>query len=157
MKKLLFLFLAVLCLSSCSGRHKAEKTAKAFLQAYRVDLDFNKARGLATERSLPFVAETEEMASMNPYARQEAPVLTFLSVTLDPDNKERAICTYTLNRVEKTLYLQKVEGKWKADLMQEALEQEAGMARLSEGTQGGFAAAASGPIVYKKRDLSKKK
>lgn len=157
MKKLLLLCMATLCLTACSGKHKAEKTAKAFLLAYKVDLDFNKARSLVTERSLPFVTETEEVTSLNPYARQEAPTLAFLSVTLDPDNKDRAEYTYTLNRVEKTLHLQKVEKKWKVDLMRESVEQEAGMARLSEGGQGGFAAAASGPVVYKKRNLSQKK
>lgn len=147
--------MAVVCLTACSGKHQAEKTAKAFLQAYRVDLDFNKARGLVTERSLPFVAETEEVASLNPYARQEAPTLAFLSLTIDPDDKDHAKYTYTLNRVEKTLHLQKVESKWKVDLMQESVEQDAGMARLSEGGQGGFASAASGPVVYKKRKSKK--
>lgn len=149
--------MAVVCLTACSGKHKAEKTAKAFLQAYKVDLDFNKARSLVTERSLPFVAETEEVTALNPYARQEVPVLAILSLNIIPDRKDRAECTYTLNRVEKTLHLQKVEGKWKVDLMQESVEQDAGMARLSEGGQGGFASAVSGPVVYKKRDLKKQK
>lgn len=149
---LFFLMLLWLSMSACSGKRPAEKAARAFLQAYYVDLDFNVARALSTPASHAAIAEKEEMASLNPYAKEEAPSISFKELRIEDRRSGKALCTYWANRVEKTLELRKVEGQWKADLQAQAQEEAAGMYSLSsDNSQGGFASAASGPVVYKKR------
>lgn len=137
--------------AGCTGDGKAAKTAKAFLQAYYTDLDFAAAKTHATAESAPLIDERREMTALNPYAKSEAPALVFKSIEIGKD-KTTAECLYTLNRSERTLYLQKVDGKWKADLQKEATLRSENMQQLSTNGDGGFASAASAPVVYKKRN-----
>lgn len=153
-RRLTYIMVAVglmMALSGCSGERKAEKTAKAFLHAYYTDLDFDKAESMATQESQPFIRERKDVLSYNPYAKNEVPDITLKEIKIDKKNTAKAQAVYLYNRTEKNLYLQKKEGEWKVDLQEERRQQEVGMQRLSTSTQGGFASAASGPVVYKKR------
>lgn len=145
-----------LCLSmaGCSGDRKAEKEAKAFLRAYYTDLDFVAAQTHATAESASYIDERREMTALNPYAKSEAPAIVFKSLKMGQDNTT-AEAFYTHNRAERTLYLQKVDGKWKVDLQKEAALRNEGMHQLADGVGGGFASAVSGPVVYKKRNRTK--
>lgn len=143
-----------LAMAGCSGERKAEKTAKAFLDAYYTRLDFNAAITYATRASAPLIDERRDMTKLNPYAKNEVPAIVFKSIEMGKD-KTTAECLYTLNRSERTLYLQKVDGKWKVDLEKENRLHNEGMKQLPTGSEGGFASAVSGPIVYKKRNRTK--
>lgn len=151
MKKYLLLLTIPLCLCACSGKQQAEKTGRAFLKAYYTDLDFSKAKQYATPVSHALIDERAENLSHNPYAKQEAPELAIKELQIDKEDKNKATLAYTLNRAQKTLDLKKIEGKWYADLEKEAKLREEGMQSLEDQTHGGFAAAASGPIKYRKR------
>lgn len=143
-----------LALAGCSGERRAEKTAKAFLDAYYTRLDFNAAITYSTRASAPFIDERREVVALNPYAKNETPAIAFKSIEMGK-NKATAEATYTLNRSERTLYLQKVDGKWKVDLQKEAALRNENMQQLSTSGEGGFASAASAPVVYKKRNRTK--
>lgn len=140
--------------AGCSGNRKAEKEVKAFLQAYYTDLDFAAAKIHATAESAPLVDERRDMTALNPYAKNETPAIVFKTIQVGED-KTTAEALYTLNRAERTLYLQKVDGKWKVDLQKEATMRNEGMHQLADGVGGGFASAVSGPVVYKKRNRTK--
>lgn len=145
------LVMAALVATGCTREHKAAKTAKAFLQAYYAELDFSLAESMATQESLPIIKEREEVLGYNPYAKSEAPDIVFKGLSIDKENPAKAQVVYLYNRTEKNLYLQKKDGEWKVDLQEERRQQEVGMQQLSTSKQGGFASAASGPVVYKKR------
>ena len=153
LQSLLAGIMGVLLLTACSGNiRKAEHTAKDFLQAYYVDLDFEKALSLSTDVSHAAIYEQAELISLNPYAKDEVPDIVFKGVEIEGQNNERAIYTYLANRVERTLPLRKLNGVWLVDLQYGTVESTGGeMMELSSGQQGGFAAAASGPVIYKKR------
>lgn len=137
--------------TGCTREHKAAKTAKTFLQAYYTDFDFAAAKTHATPESAPLIDERRDMTTLNPYAKNETPTLVFKSLQVGKD-KTTAQALYTLNRAERTLYLQKVDGEWKVDLRKEARMRNENMQQLSTNEEGGFASAASGPVVYKKRN-----
>lgn len=151
------------CRLSCCGRHtclsclqqpskKATATAQAFLQAYYVDLDFTKALQLSSDASHPAIGEKQEAAALNPYARQETPDIVFKSVEIDPKDSQKATCTYLADGMEKTLPLRKLNKKWLVHVPQGTVETGGTETiKLSSGKNGGFASAASGPVVYKKR------
>lgn len=141
---------ALAMMTGCTGEGKAGKTAKAFLQAYHTDLDFAAAKTYATPESASLIDERRDMTALNPYAKSETPAIVFKTLQISQD-KTTAEATYTLNRSERTLYLQKIDGKWKVDLQKEASLRNENMQQLSTSKEGGFASAASGPIVYKKR------
>lgn len=156
----LVLFLAVsFGAVACNGEKKAEKAAREFLQAYYVDLDFERARERATDRTRNLISEREEMTALNPYAKEEIPSLQVEEVKTDESNPDRAVCRYSVDRRTKTLVLVRLEGEW--------LVNETGMSigsggdrgdmmQLSEGDQGGFASAVSGPVIYKPKNKNKK-
>ena len=147
--------MAILAITTgCTGEGKAGKTAKAFLQAYYTDLDFAKAKTYATSESASLIDERRDMTALNPYAKSEVPTIVFRTLQVG-ESKTTAEAFYTLNRAERTLYLQKVDGQWKVDLQKEATLRNEGMQQLADGVGGGFASAASGPIVYKKRNRTK--
>lgn len=147
------LWVVALFCCSCSEGHKAKKTAATFLKAYYTDLDFEKAKALATESSFEIINNKDEVTSLNPYAKKEAPTVEFKEFKVDKKT-DKAVYSYTVNRAEKKLHLTKVKGVWKADLAEERRERDAEMTSLSKSRDGGFAAAASGPIKYKKRRQS---
>ncbi len=153
MKGLLPGMAVVLLLTGCGGSaRKAERAAKDFLQAYYLELDFKKALSLSTDLSHAAIHEQEELISLNPYAKEEIPDIVFKGVEMDEQNDAKATYTYLVNRVERTLPLRKLNGVWLVDLQKGTVESGGGeMMELSSGQQGGFASAASGPVVYKKR------
>ena len=141
----------LMALTGCTGEGKAGKTAKAFLQAYHTDLDFAAAKTYATPQSASLIDERRDITALNPYAKSETPALVIKNVQVGQD-KTTAECLYTLNRSERTLYLQKADGKWKVDLQKEVAMRNENMQQLSISGEGGFASAASAPVVYKKRN-----
>ena len=141
----------LMALTGCTGEGKAGKTAKAFLQAYYTDLDFAAAKTYATPESASLIDERRDMAALNPYAKSEVPTIVFKTLQVG-ESKTTGEALYTLNRSARTLYLQKVDGKWKVDLQKEAALRNENMQQLSASGDGGFASAASGPVVYKKRN-----
>ena len=148
------LWVVALFCCGCSQSHKAKKTAATFLKAYYTDLDFEKAKALATEPSFEIIDGKEEITQLNPYAKKEAPAVELKEFKRDKKNTDKAVYSYTVNRAEKKLHLTKVEGVWKADLAEERRERDAEMSSLSKSRDEGLAAAASGPIKYKKRRQS---
>lgn len=153
MKGLLPGMAVVLLLTGCGGSaRKAERAAKDFLQAYYLDLDFKKALSLSTDISHAAIHEQAELISLNPYAKEEIPDIVFKGIEMSGQNDVKATYTYMVNRVERTLPLRKLNGIWLVDLQKGTVESGGGeMMELSSGQQGGFAASASGPVVYKKR------
>lgn len=153
MKGLLLSMAGLLLLTGCDGNtRKAEHAAKDFLQAYYLDLDFEKALSLSTDISHASIHEQAELISLNPYAKEEIPDIIFKGIEMDRQNDGKATYAYSVNRVERTLPLRKLNGIWLVDLQKGTVESGGGeMMELSSGQQGGFAAAASGPVVYKKR------
>lgn len=147
-------FIVSMAVVACGGKNEASQVAKAFLQAYYVDLDFDKAQTLCSDVSRPAVAEQGQMVALNPYATEEIPALAFRQLEWKADNPNTAVFTYTVNRSERTLPLRKFNGKWLVDLQGGTVEMggSANRMELSNDSKGGFAASeASGPIVYKKR------
>lgn len=142
---------ALAMMTGCTGEGKAGKTAKAFLQTYYTDLDFAAAKTYATPESASLIDERRDMTALNPYAKSEVPAIVFKTLQMGED-KTTAEALYTLNRAERTLYMQKVDGKWKVDLQKESRLFNEGMKQLPNSDEGGFASAASGPVVYKKRN-----
>lgn len=133
--------LLTLILSGCSI-HKAERTARQFLKAYYVELDFDRALELSTEDSHEGIYYKKNMTSLSPYAKDEVPELEVLEVIIDPDDGHYAYCAYEINGHPKMLPLQKHDGKWLVDTDSEAIE---GMmsSSMSGVAEIGFASAAS--------------
>lgn len=138
------LFAAVL-LSGCSI-HKAERTARQFLKAYYVDLDFDKALKLSTDDSHQGIYYKKNMTALSPYAKDEVPTVEVLEVIIDPDDGHYAYCAYEVNGQPKMLPLQKHDGKWLVDTDSEAIEgsMSSSMSGVSE---IGFASAASSDVL----------
>lgn len=152
----LIALLAVATLATaCNGnKREASATAKSFLQAYYRDLDFEKALRLSSPASHNAISNQAEMSALNPYAQEEVPDIAFVGLEIEKNNPDRATCTYTCNRVEKTLPLHKINGKWMIHLNGGTVEAQGvsqDFRELSSVNQGGFAAATSGEIKYKKR------
>lgn len=157
--KFLFLSMVAVLMVACGGgKREATATAKAFLQAYYVDLDFNKALRLADEASQAAISERAEVVALNPYAKEETPDLIFVGIEADKSNSETAVYTYTCNRVERGLPLRRANGKWLVDLRGGTVETggntESFMQLPSEG-KSGFTSAVSGEIKYHKRRQGK--
>lgn len=144
-------FTAVLCLAvalllgACSIS-KAERTARQFLKAYYVDLDFDRALELATQDSHAGIYYKKNMMSLSPYAKDEVPTLEVLDVIIDPDDGNYAYCAYELNGQPKMLPLQKHDGKWLVDTDTEPIEGVTGMS-ASGVSEIGFASAASSDVL----------
>lgn len=158
LKKFGIVLLAALLFSSCSDERKAEKTGKRFLQCYYKDMDFEEAARMVTSDSRSVIEEKAEMVKLNPYAKDDLPDFQFKSMEEADPTGSKMILVYTLNRVEKELILVKEDGRWLVDIPGISVESTSsaeGMTRLSSGSQGGFASAVSGPIVYKKRKNKK--
>ena len=156
--KFLLLSIVVMLAGACSNdKRVATSTAKSFLQAYYVDLDFDRALQLSNDASHSAIIEQAEIVALNPYAKEETPIISFLSLSLNKDNPHNATYTYTCNRTERTLPLQKTNGKWFVDL-QGGLVETCGNNEFStlSTNEGGFASAASGEIKYRKRRQAKK-
>ena len=152
LRQTLSLLIVVLALGCSGNQKKATAIAKSFLQAYYVDLDFETAKQLSSEASQGAISEQAEVVALNPYAQEETPDIIFKTLKIDPEEPHRAVCTYLVNRVERTLPLRKFDKLWLVHLPQGTVETEGtDMLELQSGNQGGFAAAASGPITYKKR------
>lgn len=147
------MLVAVLAVACCGNKKEAMTTAKAFLQAYYVDLDFNKAPQLSSDASHAAITDQAKMISLNPYAGEETPDIVFVELTVDKDNSNTATCTYTCNRVERTLPLRNFNGKWLIDLGSGTVETggSSEFMQLSQDNLNGFASATSGEIKYKKR------
>ncbi len=159
LKGLLFGMASTLLMACGANVRKVEHTAKDFLQAYYVDLDFEKALSLSTDVSHAAIYEQAELISLNPYAKDEVPDIVFKGVEIDDQNAVKATCTYLVNRVERTLPLRKLEGLWLVDLQGGSVETsgaESSMMELSIGEQGGFATATSGVITYRPKSNIKK-
>ena len=140
------LLVAVL-LSGCSI-HKAERTARKFLKAYYIDLDFDRALELSTEDSHQGIYYKKNMTALSPYAKDEVPELEVLEVIIDPDDGNFAYCAYEINGVPKMLPLQKHEGKWLVDTGSEAIEGSMGSSAFGV-SEVGFASAASSETLPK--------
>lgn len=132
---------------SCSADQKASTVGKRFVKCYYADLDFEQAKQLTTPESHGIVEEHAHLVMMNPYAKSETPMVEWDGKVVESDNNRMVFC-YRVDRVEKDLVLVKTEEGWKVDLV---LPISSSMQRLSNGEQGGFASAVSGPIKYKKR------
>lgn len=139
--------LAAVLLSACS-LPKAERTARKFLKAYYIDLDFDRALELSTEDSHEGIYYKRNMTSLSPYAKDEAPALEVLDVIIDPDDGNFAYCAYEINGVPKMLPLQKHDGKWLVDTDSEAIEGSMGMS-ASGVSEVGFASAVSSETLPK--------
>ena len=152
---LFFALPAIILLAvSCKGdTSKAAATATAFLQAYYVDLDFDRAKSLCADNSKAAVTEQAETIALNPYAKEETPNIVFKTVEINPDNANMANFLYTSNRVERKLPLRKYNGKWLVDLQGSTVETagNSNFIQLSQEGANGFASAVSGEIKYKKR------
>lgn len=152
-----YLFLALLAglLLSCKGNpQKAAATAKAFLQAYYTDLDFEQAKRLCSDASRWAIEKQAAMIALNPYAKAEVPDIVIHKTAIDPNNPATATCTYTCNRVERTLPLRRFNNVWMVDLGDNTVETtgfENEFITLSQDGTNGFASATSGEIKYKKR------
>lgn len=140
-------------LFSCSQEKKAGEVAEAFLQAYYTDLDFDKVNGLVTDQSKVAMSDRKEAVALNPYSKDEIPNIVFKEVKIDEDNPNRAICFYTSNRIERSFVLKRLNGKWLVDVPEgvSGVANTSGMIELSDGSEGGFTSAASGPVTYKKK------
>lgn len=131
-----------LLLSACSI-HKAERTARKFLKAYYVELDFDRALELSTEDSHEGIYYKKNMTALSPYAKDEVPELKVLEVIIDPDDGHYAYCAYEVNGYPKMLPLQKHDGVWLVDTDYETIEGGSGNASMTGVSEIGFAAAAS--------------
>ncbi len=121
---------------------KAERTARQFLKAYYVDLDFDRALELSTEDSHQGIYYKKNMTSLSPYAKDEVPELNVLEVIIDPDDGNYAYCAYELNGYPRMLPLQKHDGKWLVDTDSDAIE-GMGSSSMTGVSEIGFASAAS--------------
>lgn len=142
------LCLAMALLAGACSISKAERTARQFLKAYYVELDFDRALELSTEDSHEGIYYKKNMTSLSPYAKDEAPELKVLDVIIDPDNGNYAYCAYEINGQPKMLPLQKHDGKWLVDTDSEAIEGSVGSS-ASGVSEVGFASAASSEALPK--------
>ena len=153
--RFLLLAVAVIQMTACGNDKKAAtSTAKSFLQAYYVDLDFEKALRLSSDNSHNAITEQAQMMALNPYAKEETPDIVFKTLETNTDNPHVASYIYTCNRVERKLPLRKLKGKWSVDLQGGIVETngiENDFVELSSDGTNGFASATSGKIKYKKR------
>ena len=139
--------LAAVLLTGCSI-HKAERTARKFLEAYYIDLDFDRALELSTEDSHQGIYYKKSMTAFSPYAKDEVPELEVLDVIIDPDDGNYAYCAYEVNGIPKMLPLQKHDGQWLVDTDSEAIEGSMGTS-ASGVTQAGVASAVSSETLPK--------
>ncbi len=153
--KFLLLAVAVILMTACGNDKKeATSTAKAFLQAYYVDLDFEKALRLSSDNSHNAITEQAQMMALNPYAKEETPDIVFKTLEKDSKNSHVAYYIYTCNRSERKLPLRKLNGKWLIDLQGGTVEMggvENDFTELPSDGINGFASAVSGEIKYRKR------
>lgn len=153
--KFLILATTTIVTIACSNDKKvAISTAKAFLQAYYVDLDFETALRLSSVASHNAITEQEQLTVLNPYAKEERPDISFKNLEMDPNNTHVANYVYTCNRVERKLPLRKLNDKWLVDLQGGTVEMggvENEFLELSYDRNNGFASAVSGKIEYRKR------
>ena len=143
----LCLSMAVLLLNACS-LSKAERTARQFLKASYVELDFDRALELSTEDSHEGIYYKKNMTSLSPYAKNEVPALEVLEVIIDPDDGNYAYCAYEINGQPKMLPLQKHNGKWLVDTDSEAIEGSMSSSAIGV-SEIGFASAASSDVLPK--------
>ena len=151
---LLLTILAILSAACHSNRKEAAKTATAFLQAYYVDLDFDKAKSLCNDASRDAIDDQAMMVGLNPYAKDEIPDIVVCKIEIDPDNPTIATCTYTCNRTERILPLRQLNNTWIVDLGGATVETAnfgGEFITLSQEGANGFASATSGEIKYRKR------
>lgn len=137
-----------------SDKKKASATAEAFLQAYYVDLDFDKAIQLSDNVSHSAINDQAKLITLNPFATEETPQIVVKGVEIAKNNGNIAICTYSCNRIERTLPLRKYNDTWLIDLEGKTVETagiENDLIELSSEGSNGFASAVSGEIKYKKR------
>ena len=152
--KFLLLAVAVILMTACGNDKKeATSTAKAFLQAYYVDLDFEKALRLSSDNSHDAITEQAQMIALNPYAKEETPDIIFKTLETDPNNANLANYIYTCNRIERKLLLYKLNGKWRVEIGNGSIKTmgNSNFIQLPQGESNGFASASSGEIKYRKR------
>lgn len=137
--------LLALMLGGCS-LHKAERTARQFLKAYYVELDFDKALALSTEDSHEGIYYKKTMTGLSPYAKEEVPSVEFIEVIIDPDDGRYAYCTYKINGYPKMLPMQKHDGRWLVDTDSEAIEGTMSSS-MSGVTERGVASAVSSDVL----------
>ncbi|MCM1170013.1 MAG: hypothetical protein NC324_08780 [Bacteroides sp.] len=150
---------ALLSISCNRPQKKAMSTAKAFLQAYYLDLDFEKAFILSSDASHAVIADQAEIMNLNPYAKEETPEIVIEKVELAQNNSNAATCTYTCNRVERRLPLIKLSGRWIVNLEGKTIETagfDSDFIELSPNGINGFTSATSGKISYRQRRQSSK-
>lgn len=140
--------------TACHGDGKeARRVAEDFLQAYYIDMDFAKALRMSSDASHTAIHEQAKITALNPYAKEETPAIVFKELIINPENPHAATCSYTCNRVERTLPLRRFDKQWLVDLQGGTVETSGSgeFSNLSSNSEGGFASAASGEIKYKKR------
>lgn len=145
---------AILLCACNSNRKAAENTAQSFLQAYYIDLDFEKAKSLCSSVSQEAIDDQAAMVSLNPYAKDETPNIVVRKTEINPDNPALAKCTYHYNRVERVLPLRRLNNVWVVDLGGNTVESASsggGFVTLSQDGTNGFASSASGEVTYRKR------
>lgn len=146
--------LTFLLVSACTSDKKdASSTAKAFLQAYYVDLNFEEALRLSSESSWQVIIDQKEISHLNPYAKEETPDIVFTTIQMESKGATKATCIYTCNRVERKLPLKKINGVWRVDLNGNTVETAGNEGHFIslQPTGSGFSSAVSGEIKYRKR------
>ncbi len=131
--------------ASCSKR-AAKETAKAFLQSYYVDNDFEAAKAFSTESTHETLDFKAMMFTLNPNSESES-IQEFKYKKMDM-LKTKAVCFYEVVGEERRLNLSKIDGKWLVDMPETAMIEPALSMSQSRNT-GGFASATSDPIKLK--------
>ncbi len=131
--------------TSCSKR-AAKETAKAFLQSYYVDNDFEAAKAFSTEGTHETLDFKAMMFTLNPNSESES-IQEFKIKKMDV-RKSKAVCFYEVVGEERRLNLSKVDDKWLVDMPENATI-EPGLSLSQSTNQGGFTSAMSEPIKLK--------
>jgi hypothetical protein len=140
---IVLLVFAVPFLVSCGDNRSAKRTARAFLQSYYVDNDFDGAKLVSTEATFQTLDFQAMLFVLNPHSASES-IQDFRIRRMDT-RKTKATCFYEVIGQERRLNLRKVQGKWLVD-MPEGLVREPGFSLSQTSGQGGFASAQSEPI-----------
>jgi hypothetical protein len=149
MKKILHIILLpalLLMLASCGEQRSVKRVARAFLQSYYVNNDFETAKQVSTEDTHETLDFKAMMFMLNPNSESES-INTFKIIKVEA-KKTKAICIYEVIGAERRLNFSKVNGKWLVDMPENA-SIEPGLSLSQSRDMGGFTSAMSDPIKLK--------
>ena len=141
--RLLGLIGLVFLMTSCGGRHSAKRTAKAFLQYYYVENDFEGAKTVSTDATYENLDFKAMMFTLNPFSESES--ISDFKITKVQARKTKAVCSYEVGGDGRRLNLSKVDGRWFVD-MPEGTTIEPSLSLSQSRNQGGFASAESARV-----------